>query len=315
MSAVVATYVVLGGVLSFAGWAFGIQRLTDWEGSGISIQPNPCLAVTAAGAALFLLDKGKRRVASILGTFVALVGGTVVFQYLSGVDLRIDTPLMFERTWGRVGVLSPGRMGPAGATSWTLIGIAFVLASRPTSSRARRFAPALALVTTGISSLGLIGYLYGASTLYSLPHSTVIALQTASFIFAVSIGLLLSVAEHGPLQILEEQGARVACVRSTDLALGALSRERFDVIVSDIGMPGRDGYELLRETRRRGIHTPAIALTAFARDDDRKKALAAGYDAHVEKPVETHVLLDAVRKWGRRPGTGDDVTDTQGAAS
>jgi signal transduction histidine kinase/CheY-like chemotaxis protein len=200
--AVLASYVVLGGVVSLAGWIFDVQSLTDWDDDGISIQPNACLAVIAAGAALLLLDKGKHRAVGILGAFVTFVGGATLFQYVSGLDLSIDTPLMFERTWGRVGVVSPGRMGPPGATSWTLIGIAFVLASRARSSRARRLAPALSLVTTGISSLGLIGYLYGSSTLYSLPHSTVIALQTASFIFAVSIGLLLSVAEHGPLAIL-----------------------------------------------------------------------------------------------------------------
>src|SRR5688572_5934105 len=104
-------FLIVGGLLSLAGWVLDVRRLTDWHGSGISIQPNTCLAVISAG--LTLLGTRFTRAAAILGIVLSTIGATVIFQYLSGVDLGIDSRLMFERTWGRVGVTSPGRMGPA----------------------------------------------------------------------------------------------------------------------------------------------------------------------------------------------------------
>ena len=70
------------------------------------------------------------------------------------------------------------------------------------------------------------------------------------------------------------------------------------MLVSDIGMPQRDGYELIRDVRRLaagdGGRTPAIALTAFARSEDRARALLAGYQVQVSKPIEPHELLVTV---------------------
>src|SRR4030095_3516141 len=134
----------------------------------------------------------------------ALAGPAASFKSASGADPGAASLLMFGRTWGRVGVTSPGRMGPPAATSWVLIGAGILLATRRRGSRARRFTPVVALIPAIISSLGLVGYLYGASTLYALPSLTIIALQTASFIFAVSIGLLLCVPEHGAIRLLGE---------------------------------------------------------------------------------------------------------------
>jgi CheY-like chemotaxis protein len=69
------------------------------------------------------------------------------------------------------------------------------------------------------------------------------------------------------------------------------------VLVSDIGMPMQDGYDLIRIVRSRG-HTPhdlpAVALTAFARPEDRRRALAAGYQAHVAKPVDPAELTGII---------------------
>jgi len=69
------------------------------------------------------------------------------------------------------------------------------------------------------------------------------------------------------------------------------------ILVSDIGMPEMDGYDLLREVRERlpqGAHLPALALTAYAREADRQRALAAGYQAHLPKPVEAPALIKIV---------------------
>jgi CheY-like chemotaxis protein len=76
---------------------------------------------------------------------------------------------------------------------------------------------------------------------------------------------------------------------------------RFDVLVSDIGMPGVDGYEMLRRIRSSGNVIPAIALTAFARTEDRAKALEAGYTKHLSKPVEPPELISAVAAVRKSP--------------
>ena len=101
-------------------------------------------------------------------------------------------------------------------------------------------------------------------------------------------------------RILEESQATVGTALSADEALRALESGEFDLLISDIGMPGRDGYDLAREMRSRGILIPAVALTAFARAEDRAKALRSGYQAHVTKPVNAVELLTTVAALSRK---------------
>ena len=216
-------YVLVGGLVSFAGWVADRPPLTDWYSDGISIQPNTTVATMLAGGALMLLAVGLRRVAIICGLVVAAIGSATLFQYLSGIDLHIDTLLMFGRQWGRTGVLFPGRMGPPGATSWTIIGVAIVIASsRSVTSALRATVPLLALMTTAISSLSLIGYLYGADTLYAVPTATVIALQTSTFILATSMGLMLATPERSLTRLFTESGPAGVLVRRILPALVAV---------------------------------------------------------------------------------------------
>lgn len=95
-------------------------------------------------------------------------------------------------------------------------------------------------------------------------------------------------------QLLRDHGGTVTGVESAPQALAALRDGLFDVVVSDIGMPGMDGYELVRRIREGGNPIPAIALSAFAHAEDKAKALAAGYDSHISKPVEPPALIAAV---------------------
>jgi PAS domain S-box-containing protein len=94
---------------------------------------------------------------------------------------------------------------------------------------------------------------------------------------------------------LENFGALVTVAPSVAAALDAIQTEVPDVLISDIGMPGEDGYDLIRRLRsltpERGGKTPAIALTAYARVEDRMKALRSGYQMHVPKPVELAELV------------------------
>jgi signal transduction histidine kinase/CheY-like chemotaxis protein len=96
-------------------------------------------------------------------------------------------------------------------------------------------------------------------------------------------------------QILRHSGATTMAASSAGTALALLEREQPDVIVSDIGMPDVDGFELMRRIRRRaasaGGSIPAIALTAFTRQDDRHKAMQAGFNGYLAKPVEPGSLV------------------------
>jgi CheY-like chemotaxis protein len=98
--------------------------------------------------------------------------------------------------------------------------------------------------------------------------------------------------------LLKQFGARVTATASVAEALAALrqgeSGQRPDVIISDIGMPDEDGYMLIRRVRQlppeEGGRIPAVALTAFERASDRVRALSAGFQFHVPKPVEPEEL-------------------------
>lgn len=104
--------------------------------------------------------------------------------------------------------------------------------------------------------------------------------------------------------LLEREGAFVQAVRSVPEARAALRERTFDLLVADLGLPDEDGYSLIR-TIRQGFPEPAceiraVALTAYAGDSYRTKALAAGYDAYLAKPIEitklTNVLVDLMRR-------------------
>jgi len=95
-------------------------------------------------------------------------------------------------------------------------------------------------------------------------------------------------------RVLEEQGAAVTLFDSAEGALAALRASRPAVIISDIGMPGTDGYQMmrtLRSTEARDSRIPALALTAFARAEDRKRSLVAGFQAHLAKPFDVAELV------------------------
>ena len=97
--------------------------------------------------------------------------------------------------------------------------------------------------------------------------------------------------------VLERSGARVLTAGGAAEALAIMARELPDVLLSDIAMPQEDGYSLIRKVRRLPMpmrHIPAAALTAFATATDRARALLAGYQAHVPKPVEPSELAAVV---------------------
>jgi CheY-like chemotaxis protein len=99
-------------------------------------------------------------------------------------------------------------------------------------------------------------------------------------------------------QMLTNYGAEVKTCASAAEAIQTLDEWQPDALVSDIGMPGVDGYDLLRKIRarepERGGRIPALALTAYARSEDAGRALEAGYQMHIPKPVESDLLAASV---------------------
>jgi CheY-like chemotaxis protein len=100
--------------------------------------------------------------------------------------------------------------------------------------------------------------------------------------------------------VLESCGAKVSIAANAAEAFAVLQRERPQVLVSDIGMPGEDGHSLIRRVRALsaadGGVIPAVAVTAFTGAADRARALAAGFDLHVGKPFEPVALVAVVRR-------------------
>ena len=105
-------------------------------------------------------------------------------------------------------------------------------------------------------------------------------------------------------EILEAAGARVTTASSALAAFNAIQEARPDVIVADLGMPIVDGYELIKRLRQsadgalRAI--PAAALTAYARSEDRAKALESGFEMHLSKPIDPAELVASIRALARR---------------
>jgi len=100
------------------------------------------------------------------------------------------------------------------------------------------------------------------------------------------------------IMILAEGGADVRTAVSATEALAVCDKWQPDVLISDIGLPGEDGYTLMKKLREReserGGHIPAIALTAYGRQEDRLSALSVGYEYYIPKPVEPEELLVVV---------------------
>jgi CheY-like chemotaxis protein len=108
--------------------------------------------------------------------------------------------------------------------------------------------------------------------------------------------------------VLERCGAEVTFAATASAALSALQRAPFDVLVSDIGLPGDDGYVLIRNVRAldaaHGGRIPALAITAYARLEDRDAAIAAGYQQYAAKPIDpaefaagVAALIDGANPW------------------
>jgi len=113
---------------------------------------------------------------------------------------------------------------------------------------------------------------------------------------------------------LEAHGARVRPASTAAEALGIAAEWQPRLLVSDIGLPGIDGYALLRAIREKTAHRTliAVAVTAFARPDDRARALEAGFQSHVAKPVDPSELVRTLAAVLAAPRLSDDGSASAG---
>jgi len=107
------------------------------------------------------------------------------------------------------------------------------------------------------------------------------------------------------VRLLEEVGAIVTAAGSVVEAIKALESSKPEILVSDIGMPGEDGFDLIRQVRSLGHHPrdlPAVALTAFTQKDDQRRAVLAGFQVHLSKPADPHDLTSVIASLAGRTG-------------
>jgi signal transduction histidine kinase/CheY-like chemotaxis protein len=199
-----AAYAILGGLLSFAGWAADIPRLTDWWGTGITIKANTALGICTVGVAIAIAASSWRMLPLVrtLGFLAGMLGALTLYEHVTGFALGIDT-FLFDEPPGVAGTAAPGRMGPPAAASLMALGAALV--SLNLGTRARLLSVALPIVVIAMATLSMIGFLYGAQEMYTIPRLTGIAVQTATMFLALGVGALALQNDREPARTLFEQ--------------------------------------------------------------------------------------------------------------
>ncbi|HWB41852.1 MAG TPA: PAS domain S-box protein, partial [Gemmatimonadales bacterium] len=176
-------------------------------------QPNAALGVAAAGAGLVLLAYRRRRLVVPFAALCGLIGFATLLEHLSGIDFGVDATLTFGRPWGGAATVAPGRMGPPASVALSLLGIGLLasLGGRP----ARQAAAVLGLLVLVLGVHPFIGYLFGADPLYTVARATAIALQTATMIVALGVGLMAALPDSQPMRtLLEPSGAGLLARRA-----------------------------------------------------------------------------------------------------
>jgi two-component system, chemotaxis family, CheB/CheR fusion protein len=97
-------------------------------------------------------------------------------------------------------------------------------------------------------------------------------------------------------ELLQVSGYEVETAADVEQSLRAIDRRQFDLLISDLGLPGRSGLELMMELRRRNQSIKGIALSGYGREEDIQRSREAGFSEHLTKPVDYHVLLTTLEK-------------------
>jgi PAS domain S-box-containing protein len=201
---------LLGGVLGLLGWVLHLPVLTDWFGVGIAIMPNSALGIALSGIALYLRATPASRFHAVPALVAAALGLATLLQHLFAMDLGIDQLLFSsgERLWY---TMAPGRMGPPAAALLFLVNLALLVSMG--GYRARRWSSMLAVFSIAVALLSIIGFLYGADTLYTIPHLTAISITSAVLFLLLSSGLIALLPDVEPMRTLSAPTAAGALVR------------------------------------------------------------------------------------------------------
>jgi signal transduction histidine kinase len=213
---------VAGGALAMVGWLINAPTLTDWDGDGIAMFANAALMAICAGGALILLTLGtawSAKVTRLLAVAVTGIAGATLFEHLTGIDLGIDD-LLVSHTWGNLAAVSPGRPGPPSSVSFVLLATALILGTL--GSRSRRLASLLAVLVSAGMLFTLTGYAFQADRLYGIAKFTGIAMQTATMILGLAIGILAAIPEEQPTRTLCGKGSAGVLARRALPALVAI---------------------------------------------------------------------------------------------
>ena len=204
VASALALYASIGGAAALAGWFFDVERLADWDGDGLSTQPNTAVLLLLSGIALLCVQGRARRLGVALGALVGIVGALLVLQFVLGADLGFNSPMAFGRRWGHAGTLAPGRAGPPASICFVLIGAGLVLMGGGSHRMpsARRWVAGLGVAVCTVMTFSLVGYVVGARTFFALPGLSFIASHTATMLFALGAALVVVVPEHEPMRTL-----------------------------------------------------------------------------------------------------------------
>jgi diguanylate cyclase (GGDEF)-like protein len=211
-----AVVVVCVGVAVIFGWFLNIALLKSVLPGLASMKVNTACAFLAAGVALWLLHTGapgsqSLHLARALSVIVAALGGLTLAEDLFGLELGIDQFILPD-TQGATGTSPPGRMSPAAAFNFLIVGFA-LLALKTRQPRLAACAPWLVIPPLFVSTLAIVGYAYGVSSLYEVRPYTSMAAHTALSFFVLSLSLLAADPAHG-----------VARIASSDTAGGVVAR-------------------------------------------------------------------------------------------
>ncbi|MBI4668933.1 MAG: response regulator [Elusimicrobia bacterium] len=186
------------GLAVLVGWIFDIAVIKSLSPNLVAMKANTALCFALAGFSLLLLDRQPpanpaRRLAVICAAIVLLTGFLTLCEYLSGWNIGLDQ-LLFREAAGAVGTSHPGRMAPATAFNFLLIGLSLLVLDVPSQPRLAQF---LAAVAGATGLLNFFGYVYGVKSLYTVGTFTIMAVHTAVIFVILSLGLLNARLDRG----------------------------------------------------------------------------------------------------------------------
>ena len=202
-------FVMLIGTVGLLGWIFDIEMFKQFLHHGIAIKANTAIALVLAGLSLclFILDQQHRwsqRVGQACAVLVLIVGALSFSEHMVGWNLGIDQ-ILFHEPPGPPGSLSPGRPGPPASLCFILGGLALLLLHE----RSKKNHILLQILAMGIGLIaapGLIGYAYGAESLYGIAQYTAIAFHTALALAILAAGIFFAYPNEGIASLVYDKG-------------------------------------------------------------------------------------------------------------